>query len=91
MTQAMKYLHSFNPPLVHRDLKSLNILLASTNAQDEVIAKVTDFGTALQFSSATGRVVDCRLYSISIFLNLFSLLVGSRSNEKGRVYLQSRW
>ncbi|RLN63651.1 hypothetical protein BBP00_00003955 [Phytophthora kernoviae] len=39
--EAIVYVHSFTPPLVHRDLKSRNVLLSS-----EMKAKVTDFGVS---------------------------------------------
>ncbi|KAE9289350.1 hypothetical protein PF001_g20079 [Phytophthora fragariae] len=41
MIEALVYVHSFTPPLVHRDLKSRNVLLSS-----EMQAKVTDFGAS---------------------------------------------
>jgi len=37
---GMQYLHSFDPPLIHRDIKSLNILV-----DDSWNAKLADFGT----------------------------------------------
>lgn len=39
--EALVYVHSFTPPLVHRDLKSRNVLLTG-----ELKAKVTDFGAS---------------------------------------------
>jgi len=43
---AMAYLHSFEPAIIHRDLKSLNVLLESPILceGDRPVAKVTDFG-----------------------------------------------
>lgn len=41
VAQALAYLHSFRPPIVHRDLSSNNILLT-----DNYRAKITDLGVA---------------------------------------------
>lgn len=41
---GMNYLHSATPPFIHRDLKSPNILLLSTDFRSEQCAKVGDFG-----------------------------------------------
>jgi len=38
----MSYLHSQNPPILHQDLKSSNILIVSQNGQP--VAKIADFG-----------------------------------------------
>lgn len=45
---AMEYLHNFNPMIIHRDLKSLNLLLAEpiTSPHEVPLAKVSDFGVA---------------------------------------------
>lgn len=41
IVEALVYVHSFNPPLVHRDLKSHNILLSL-----DMEAKISDFGVS---------------------------------------------
>jgi serine/threonine protein kinase len=46
--KGMAYLHGLTPPVVHRDLKSLNVLLCEPieTLEDVPLAKVTDFGLA---------------------------------------------
>lgn len=46
VASAMLYLHNFNPQIIHRDLKSLNLLLAQpvTGIHDNPLVKVSDFG-----------------------------------------------
>jgi serine/threonine protein kinase len=48
---AVAYMHSFTPKVVHRDLKSLNVLLARPveHELDEPIVKLCDFGFAREF------------------------------------------
>ena len=43
---GMSYLHSLSPPLLHQDLKSLNLLLDSKT--DPRVCKICDFGLAHQ-------------------------------------------
>uniref|UniRef100_M4B8A7 Protein kinase domain-containing protein n=1 Tax=Hyaloperonospora arabidopsidis (strain Emoy2) TaxID=559515 RepID=M4B8A7_HYAAE len=45
VAHALTYLHSLSPPVIHRDLKSKNILLTS-----ELDAKLTDFGVSREQS-----------------------------------------
>merc|ERR1712100_554497 len=56
---GMRYLHSFVPPICHRDLKSPNVLLTQDKALNRLTAKVADFGLS---RAATGeltrKVVD---------------------------------
>lgn len=46
VARAIEYLHNFSPKIIHRDLKSLNLLLANPiqNALDMPFVKVSDFG-----------------------------------------------
>ncbi|KAJ3095860.1 hypothetical protein HDU97_006456 [Phlyctochytrium planicorne] len=49
---GMQYLHERQPPVVHRDLKSLNILMSMHHGR--LCAKVSDFGSAMhQLSTAS--------------------------------------
>ncbi|KAL4134660.1 hypothetical protein PRIC2_004954 [Phytophthora ramorum] len=51
--EGLVYLHSLNPPLVHGDLKSANVLLRSN-----LRAKLTDFGLSRYLPSAEGGDYD---------------------------------
>lgn len=46
--KGMICLHAEKPPIIHRDLKTANILLASTSPSAPVNAKVADFGIATE-------------------------------------------
>ncbi|KAI9919015.1 hypothetical protein PsorP6_011490 [Peronosclerospora sorghi] len=48
VAEALTYLHSLDPIVVHRDLKSMNILLSET-----LHAKVTDFGVSRTYTVDT--------------------------------------
>lgn len=50
---GMKYLHSCNPPVVHRDLKSDNILLDGSD-RGRGSVKISDFGTATKLDKSPG-------------------------------------
>ncbi|CAM9271886.1 unnamed protein product, partial [Sphacelaria rigidula] len=50
ISRSMAYLHSRDPPIIHRDLKSLNLLLAS----DNVTVKLCDFGLVRTTVTAAG-------------------------------------
>jgi mitogen-activated protein kinase kinase kinase 9 len=56
VAKGINYLHQLTPPLFHRDIKSLNVLLT-----EELHAKLSDFGmtsarTASNVQSSVGRV-----------------------------------
>jgi len=45
---GLAYLHSFDPPIIHRDLKSRNVLLDSEKG-----TKLTDFGVSREVDDST--------------------------------------
>ena len=53
IAKGMHFMHSLNPPLMHRDLKSLNLLLSEkiTGPKDLVNVKITDFGLSRSMGS----------------------------------------
>ncbi|WRK31529.1 Serine-threonine/tyrosine-protein kinase [Cryptosporidium parvum] len=58
IARGIHFLHSANPPIIHRDIKSLNIFLSlpiKSNA-DVPIAKVGDFGLCQQLFSDKGFI-----------------------------------
>jgi leucine-rich repeat kinase 2 len=66
----MHFMHSITPPVIHRDLKSPNILLTRSRLpgptvgtqQEWIVAKVADFGTSrltLFAPMLRGKAVDC--------------------------------
>jgi len=46
VASGLNYMHSLTPLIVHRDLKSPNVLLYDLNPNAPVCAKITDFGTS---------------------------------------------
>eukprot|EP00927_Polykrikos_kofoidii_P043762 TRINITY_DN3785_c0_g1_i2.p1 TRINITY_DN3785_c0_g1~~TRINITY_DN3785_c0_g1_i2.p1 ORF type:complete len:297 (-),score=38.69 TRINITY_DN3785_c0_g1_i2:32-922(-) len=56
VAKAMDYLHKFTPQIIHRDLKSLNLLLAAVvrDSRDLPIVKVSDFGLSRMKDQAPG-------------------------------------
>lgn len=59
ISQGMNCLHSHKPSIIHRDLKSLNLLLATplTSEYDSVTVKVTDFGLS-KIQNATSAMTE---------------------------------
>merc|ERR1712062_627531 len=57
VAKAMEYLHKFNPQIIHRDLKSLNILLSTpvVSTRDIPFMKISDFGLARMKESGGGE------------------------------------
>jgi serine/threonine protein kinase len=55
---GMEFLHSSTPPIIHRDLKSPNILLKSLEAKSPAVAKVADFGLSGLEHTLTGQPIQ---------------------------------
>lgn len=70
IARGMNYLHLHRPPIIHRDLKSLNILLTSDSV------KVADFGLSRVRASTHLMSKVCGLAS-RLCLSLFSLLLSN--------------
>merc|ERR1719223_1913625 len=54
----MEYLHNFSPQIIHRDLKSLNLLLRDEvkSNKDRPFVKVSDFGVARMKEEEWGQM-----------------------------------
>ncbi|KAI9922503.1 hypothetical protein PsorP6_002471 [Peronosclerospora sorghi] len=75
-SRGMAYLHSMKPPIIHRDLKSMNILVSSTWG-----AKVSDFGLSRE------KTVDETMSVTGTPLWLPPEMIrGERYTEKADVY-----
>ncbi|KAJ3094231.1 Nuclear receptor sub 2 group C member 2, partial [Phlyctochytrium planicorne] len=51
---GLQYLHGHQPPIIHRDLKSPNILMSMDKGS--LCAKVSDFGSAIMQMSRTSQI-----------------------------------
>eukprot|EP01129_Flabellula_baltica_P000031 TRINITY_DN1002_c0_g1_i3.p1 TRINITY_DN1002_c0_g1~~TRINITY_DN1002_c0_g1_i3.p1 ORF type:complete len:1661 (+),score=374.68 TRINITY_DN1002_c0_g1_i3:663-4985(+) len=52
IAQGMQILHTMKPPIVHRDLKSPNVLISSIEPMEKApLAKITDFGLSEKMQS----------------------------------------
>ncbi|RLN79168.1 hypothetical protein BBJ28_00025792, partial [Nothophytophthora sp. Chile5] len=76
VAHALTYMHSLDPPVIHRDLKSKNILLT-----ERLDAKLTDFGTSREHvgGSMTGGVGTCLWMAPEV-------MVGDRYDEKADMF-----
>lgn len=55
VARGLQFLHSLDPPLLHRDLKTPNVMLASSDARDPAVAKIADFGLTKELLTETLR------------------------------------
>lgn len=77
--QGMNFLHQCNPPIIHRDLKSHNILL-----DDKWSARIADFGiTKIKQLSSQNAVKEKKNQSIgTIYWTAPEVLDGQEATEK---------
>ena len=74
IANAMAFLHSQSPPILHRDLKSPNVFVASVDLNSPVLAKVADFGLASRLfiselkEKTKSRAVETPTWYVSICL-----------------------
>lgn len=89
VAKAMEYLHSFDPQIIHRDLKSLNLLLSEPilSEEDIPVVKVSDFGLSrmkdrapdADWGKMTMAAGTCHWMAPEVF-------TGTRYDEKVDVY-----
>jgi tRNA A-37 threonylcarbamoyl transferase component Bud32 len=76
VAHAMTYMHSLQPVLLHRDLKSSNVLLSK-----DMDAKITDFGVSRERGDATmTRGVGSSLWMAP------EIMMGGRYDEKADIF-----
>jgi len=76
IAHALTYMHSLDPPIIHRDLKSKNVLLS-----ERLDAKLTDFGTSRERvnESMTGGVGTCLWMAPEV-------MVGEKYDDKADMF-----
>lgn len=87
VAHAVRYLHNLQPPIIHRDLKSLNLLLARPLREqaDVPLVKVTDFGFSrfkegtTKWGKMTGNVGTCHWMAPEVWS-------GKQYDDKADVY-----
>lgn len=73
IAEGMAYLHAVSPPIIHRDLKSLNLLLADeiNGPEDATTVKITDFGVSRLVTDEmmTGHIGTCHWMAPEVLRN----------------------
>ena len=74
VARGMLYLHEAPSPILHRDLKSLNLLLVKpvTGPNDDIFIKITDFGIARVMeknTELTGQMGTCHWMAPEVLSN----------------------
>jgi serine/threonine-protein kinase len=67
--EALQYIHSREPPIIHRDVEPTNIIVTKDSA-----AFLVDFGLAKVFESRPGPTTDARTDQFSFAATLYALM-----------------
>ncbi|CAF5044210.1 unnamed protein product, partial [Rotaria sp. Silwood1] len=77
MTKGINYLHLYNPPILHRDVKSMNFLM--TEGKNGFIVKVGDFGLSVIRRESLRQSVQPPVGSLAWHAPELLLLEGTHS------------
>lgn len=90
VASAMEYLHSLKPVIIHRDLKSLNVLIAFNGA-----AKICDFGLVKNVNTQAGtpaymapELFQNKSYNKSVDVYAFAILFWEILSGEVPFYMQ---
>ena len=88
VAMGMEYLHSFEPPLMHRDLKSPNLLVANIKYEGALqkILKITDFGLARMKGVDGDMKTQVMTQAGTPYWSAPEVLRGEQYNESADVY-----
>ncbi|KAL6061380.1 Pleckstrin y domain [Balamuthia mandrillaris] len=78
VARGMNFLHTRRPPIIHRDLKSANVLVSID--KNKILCKIADFGSSVAESRIRRRVVDNPVWCAP------EVLRGEEYTEKVDVY-----
>ncbi|CAF3619938.1 unnamed protein product [Rotaria sp. Silwood1] len=84
MTKGINYLHQLEPPVLHRDIKSLNFLLE--RSYEGYLVKVCDFGLAQARSETTRRSVLTHSLPCTLQWTAPEILRLEKHTDKSDVY-----
>merc|ERR1712064_229794 len=88
VAKAMAYLHNFDPRIIHRDLKSLNLLLVKSvrTPEDKPEVKVSDFGLSRMKDKAEDEWTSMTTAAGTCHWMAPEVAAGSSYDEKVDVY-----
>jgi serine/threonine protein kinase len=88
VAKGIEFLHTQKPPIMHRDLKSANILLSLDEGDKVKIAKITDFDTAkIMYSDVLlHTAIGTPCYMAPEVMDISMMPVGTTYSLKADVY-----